>query len=92
MKTLLELCKEIIYKKCNLEVDPMQSWLNCGYRCIPFKFYQELRANEFWYCTCKPKNFIVTKNGKNYKIAGRPENCFYCWFSFLIEIKIRIIF
>ena len=93
MKTLKEICENIIYKKCNFIVNPKLNWLNYGYRCIRFRFYQELIANEFWFCTCKTRVFYITReNGKSYTITSRQQNCFHCWFSFLIEIKVKNIY
>ena len=94
MKTLKELCEKIIYQKCYFEsVNSGWNWLDCGFRCIPFRFYQELVANTFWYCECKKRTFFITKqNTKPYTYISEPENCFHCWFTFLIEIKIKIVF
>ena len=94
MKTLKELCENIVFKKCYFKlVNSGWNWLDCGFRCIPFIFYQELIANLFWYCTCKQRKFFITEeNGKTYARISHPENCFYCWFAFLIKIKIEIIY
>ena len=60
MKSLKKVCEDIVYKKCNYDIKLHLKWLNCGIRCIPFK----LMANEYWYCTCKRRNFIITKKKK----------------------------
>ena len=89
MKSLKKVCEDIVYKKCNYDIKLHLKWLNCGIRCIPFK----LMANEYWYCTCKRRNFIITKKKKkSYTISSQAHNCFHCWFTFLIEIKIKIIY
>ena len=94
MTTLKELCEKIIYKKSYFKsVNCGWNWLDCGFRCIPFRFYQDLVANTFWYCRCKTRTFFITReNGKSYNHITNPENCFYCWFAFLIETKIKIIY
>ena len=56
MKSLKELCENIIYKKCSEPVNCGCSWLNCGFQCIAVKLYQELETKLFWYCECKKKN------------------------------------
>ena len=92
MESLKKLCEDIIYKNCNWDIDLKLYWLNCGLRCIPFKFYQELIANEYWLCTCKRRIFTITKKNKTYSICVRANNCFLCWFIFLVEIKIKTIY
>ena len=61
---------------------------------VMFEFLHYLVAViEFWYCTCKKRIFHITyQNGKTYKLTARAENCFHCWFVFLIKIKINIIY
>lgn len=92
MKSLKQLCEDTIYKKCNWDIDYKLHWLNCGLRCIPFKLYQELMANEYYLCTCKRRIFTITKNNESYSICARAHNRFHCWFMFLLEIKIKIIY
>ena len=92
MKTLKKLCENIVYKKCNYDIKQELNWLNCGFRCIPFKIYQELMANEYWFCTCKKRIFHITQKNKTYTAVGRAQNCFHCWFTFLIEIKVKNIY
>ena len=94
METLQELCKKLIYKKCHFKsVNCGSNWLDCGFICFPFRLYQELMANLFWYCTCKRRVFHVTyHNNKQYKQISDPQNYFYCWFTFLIKIKVKIIY
>ena len=95
MKSLKKLCEDIVYKKCNWDTNYNLKWLNCGLRCIPFKLYQELIANEYWFCTCKSRIFTITRKDKPnyyYQISIRSQNCFHCWFIFLVEIKIKIIY
>ena len=94
IKSLLQLCLEFIAKSCNLEIDIKAYWLNCGMRCIPFKFYHKLLANEYYYCTCRRRTFHITylERKKNYSITIRAYNCFHCWFLTMIEIKVEKLF
>ena len=89
VKSLLELCLDIINKPCR-ETNLSKYWLNYGYRCISFKFGQKIRYQEFWFCTCKRRTFKITyvERKKEYSITTRAKNCFHCWFVFLIEIKL----
>ena len=92
VKSLLQTCLDFIQKPCKLENNIDLYWLNCGIRCIPFKFYNQLIANEFYYCTCK---YRISKTGQTdnvYSMDVRPKNCFHCWFLFMIEIKIKLLF
>ena len=92
MKTLKQLCEDIIYKKCNFDIDLKLKWLNCGFRCIPFRLYQEIVAHEYWFCTCRKRIFHITKKNKTPTVVNRAQNCFHCWFIFLIEIKVKNIY
>ena len=95
MKSLKELCCDIVYKKCNFKMNLNQKWLNCGMRCLPFKFYQKNWQEEFWYCDCKTKTFTITKPDNNkflYKKHGKSKNCFYCWFLLMVKTKVEIIY
>lgn len=85
---------EYIKKKCNFQKGYRDlNWLNYGFRCIPFLLYRDLFANNFWYCNCKTRTFFITpEKSKPYTIISNPENCFYCWFLFLIKIKVKIIY
>ena len=93
MKSLKELCENIIFKKCSDSDYCYCNWLNCGFQCIPLKLYQDLMNKLFWYCECKIRKFTITNYSynKTYKISSTPENCFYCWFTFLVKIKIKTI-
>ena len=59
--------------------------------CIPFKFNHCLQANEYYYCTCKKRNFHVTflKRNQTYSLSARAHNCFRCWFCLMVEIKVK---
>ena len=94
MESLQELCKKIVCKKYKFElINSGCNWLDCGFACIPFRLYQELMANLFWYCRCKRRIFyITTETNKKYNHISDPENCFYCWFTFLIKIKVKLIY
>ena len=46
VKSLLNMCLEIVQKPCAFETDLDLYWLNCGLRCIPFKFYNKLVADD----------------------------------------------
>ena len=46
VKSLLELCLDIVNKRCR-ETDLSKYWLNYGYQCIPFKFYQKYNIKNF---------------------------------------------
>ena len=89
VKSLLELCLDIVNKPCR-ETDLSKYWLNYGYRCIPFKFGQKIRYQEFWFCTCECRTFKITylARKKEYSITTRAKNCCHCWFVFLTEIKL----
>ena len=61
VKSLLQLCLDIANKPYR-ETDLSKYWLNYGYQCIPFKFGQKIRYQEFWFCTKKNverKKYIV---------------------------------
>ena len=93
MKSLKELCENIIKKKCTEPINLNYNWLTCGFRYIPLKFYQDLLTKLDWYCECKRRKFTIT-NYTYYKTFTKfsdPENCFYGWFTFLIKIKIKTI-
>ena len=95
VKSLLQTCLDFIQKPCKLENNIDLYWLNCGIRCIPFKFYNQLIANEFYYCTCKYRIYNIFKTGQTdniYSMSVLPKNCFHCWFLFMIEIKIKLLF
>ena len=82
-------------QKCNFETNLHQKWLNCGIRCLPFKLYEKMDQEEFWYCSCKLKTFTITRTSDNkflYTKTSRAKNCFYCWFLFMLEIKVKIIY
>ena len=93
MKSLKELCSELVYKKCNFKYILNLKWLNCGMRCIPFKIYQIINNTHFWYCSCKVKKFIITNPNRPkfyYEVTSQANNCFYCWFLFMLENKIHL--
>ena len=62
--------------------------------CIPFKLYNHLLANEFYYCSCKFRIFKIRflRRKQDYSMNVRARNCFHCWFLLLVEIKVKIIF
>ena len=62
--------------------------------CIPFKLYQQLMANEFYYCSCRFRIFKIKflKINQDYSINVRANNCFHCWFLFMMEIKVKKLF
>ena len=94
MKSLKQLCSDLIYKECSFETNYKLKWLNCGMRCMPFKLYQMINVNEYWYCTCKRRKFKITKPNNPkflFYITVRANNCFHCWFLFTLEIKIKLI-
>ena len=64
VKSLLNMCLDILQKPCAFEADLNLYWLNCGMGCIPFKFYNQLVADEFFHCTCKKRIFKITKPSK----------------------------
>ena len=95
VKSLLNICLEIVQKPCAFETDLKLNWLNGGLRCIPFKFYNKLVADEFFYCVCKRRVFNITKSlNPNifYSIAVTARNCFFCWFVNMVEIKVELLF
>ena len=94
MKSLKEICLNFIRKKCNSKIDIRKNWLNYGMGCIPFKLYYNLLADEFYYCSCKLRLYKITflQRKREYTKLVRAENCFHCWFLFMLEIKIKIFF
>ena len=62
--------------------------------CVPFKLYHHLLANEFYYCSCKFRIFKIRflRRNQDYSMNVRAKNCFHCWFLFMIEIKVKILF
>ena len=90
------MCLEMLEKPCAFETNLSLYWLNCRLRCIPFKFYNRLIADEFYYCICKRRIFTITKPENpdfNYSVAVTARNCFFfCWFVSLVEIKVEILF
>ena len=94
VKSLLELCLDLISKPCRTEIDISDYWLNCGLRCIPFKPYQNIIRQEFYHCTCRRRIFKVTFLEKNqtWNVSPRAMNCFHCWFLFFIKIKLEKLY
>ena len=95
VKSLLNMCLEIVQKPCAFETDLDLYWLNCGLWCIPFKFYNKLVADEFAYCVCKRRIFKITKPSNPdffYSMAVRARNCFFCWLVKMVELKVNILF
>ena len=41
VKSLLQTCLDFTQKSCKFENDINLYWLNCGIRCVPFKFYNQ---------------------------------------------------
>ena len=94
VKSLVQICLEFIKKPCNMNIDIKKYWLNCGMAYIPFKLYHDLLVNEFYYCSCKFRIFKTRflKRKQEYSTNVRAKNCFHCWFLFMIEIKVKILF
>ena len=59
--------------------------------CIPFKLHHHLLANEFYYCSCRVRIFKIKflKRKQDYSLNVRAQNCFHCWFLFMMEIKVK---
>ena len=93
VKSLLELCLELLKKPCT-EIEIDNYWLNCGLQCIPFKFGQKIKSEEFYLCTCRRRYFKVTFLERNvtWGVSPRARSCFHCWFIILIEIKLKILY
>ena len=95
VKLLLELCLAQISRPCWSEIDISDYWLNCGLRCIPFKFYQKLATQEYYHCTCRRRLFKVTfleRNNRTWCVTPRAMNCFHCWFVLFIKIKVEKLY
>ena len=93
VKSLLNICLEIVQKSCAFETDLKLNWLSCGLQCMPFKFCNKLVADGFFYCVCNIRGFNITLNPNFfYSIAVRARNCFFCWFVNMFEIKVELLF
>ena len=94
VKSLLKICLDFIKKPCSFETEFDKYWLNYGMAYIPFKFYQCISSNEFYYCSCRRRIFKVhfLKRNVYYSMNVRPKNCFHCWFVFMLEIKGKTVY
>ena len=57
-KSLKEICLDYIKKPCSKE--EIYNWTECYLFCWPFKIYDQIKPNKFYYCTyelflCKEK-------------------------------------
>lgn len=74
MKSLKELCTQIVFKRCNFEHDFNKKWLNCALACIPKNVKFMLETTQFWYCD----------NWSNHKFLLENEKC-KCYFSVCLK-------
>ena len=87
---MLEICLNLINKPLGIS----KFWLNWGLRYIPFKLGQKVKSEEFYHCTCQRRYFEVTFLKRKVKcgVSPRAQNYFYCWFAFLMEIKLKTLY
>ena len=62
-----------ITKPCSGQDEPY--WSKCSLFCLPFKIYERIETNIYYYCTCKP--FLCEKyyNDPDHQ---RLPNCYNC--------------
>ena len=73
MKRLKELCFDYITRPCRSNDGIL--WIDCPLFCLPFKIYDKVETNTYWYCTCKP--FICQKYCHNID-HQRVAKCYNC--------------
>ena len=51
-KSLKEICFDYVKKLCSIE--EIYNWTECSLFSLPFKIYNQIKTNKFYYCTYQP--------------------------------------
>ena len=51
VKSLQKICLDYVSRPCKEE--EYASWIECPLFCLPFKIYEHVEANTFYYCICE---------------------------------------
>ena len=75
-KSLKEICFDYVKKLCSIE--EIYNWTECSLFSLPFKIYNHIKTNKFYYCTSTElvNRFCVTKN-----VLSRTTQEFFIFIS-----------